>query len=163
MHPSVTKVTPCEDFTLLVSFANGEEGVLDMKPHLGFGVFRKIADYAQFKTARVSFDTWSDQIRQQGALADSLDRIKRGLEREASVYQTTFDRFASLLEEARIARVQAAGDIQIVSRAVAPRAVARGAVKKAAIASIVGLMASVMLAFLLEYVGRSREAAATKN
>ena len=57
MHPSVTKVTPSEDFTLFVTFANGEEGVLDMKPHLGFGVFTRIADYAQFKTARVSFDT----------------------------------------------------------------------------------------------------------
>ena len=28
-----------------------------MKPHLGFGVFRRIADYEQFKTVRVSFDT----------------------------------------------------------------------------------------------------------
>ena len=30
---------------------------VDMKPHLGFGVFRRIADYEQFKTVRVSFDT----------------------------------------------------------------------------------------------------------
>ena len=115
----------------------------------------RLGDQVSFQ--RQSFDQWSTQIRQQGTLADSLDRIKRGLEREKEVYQTTFDRFAGLLEEARIARVQAAGDIQIVSRAVAPRVVARGTVKKAAIASIVGLMASVMLAFLLEYVAKSRE------
>ena len=42
-----------------------------------------------------------------------------------------------------------------MSRAVAVRAVPRDMVKKAAIAGIVGLMASVVLAFLLEYVGRA--------
>ena len=57
MHPSVTKVLPQDDFTLVITFENNEEGVLDMRPHLGFGVFRKIADLKQFKTARVSFDT----------------------------------------------------------------------------------------------------------
>ena len=102
------------------------------------------------------FESWSEQIRAQGTKADALARQRRGLEREQKVYQTSFDRFASLLEEARIARVQAAGDIQIVSRAVATRVVPRGTVKKAAIAGIVGLMASVMLAFLLEYVARAR-------
>lgn len=57
MPPSITKVVANEDFTLSVSFANGEEGVLDLKPHLGFGVFSRIADYERFRTARVSFDT----------------------------------------------------------------------------------------------------------
>lgn len=102
------------------------------------------------------FEGWSEQIKAQGTKADALARKRRGLEREQRVYQTSFDRFASLLEEARIARVQAAGDIQIVSRAMAARTVPRGTVKKAAIAGIVGLMASVMLAFLLEYVSRAR-------
>ena len=32
-----------------------------MKPHLGFGVFQRIADYAKFKTVRVSFDTIEDE------------------------------------------------------------------------------------------------------
>ncbi len=57
MYPSVTKVVPNEDFTLAVGFDNGEEGILDMKPHLSFGVFQKIRDYEQFKRVRVSFDT----------------------------------------------------------------------------------------------------------
>ena len=57
MYPSVKKVVPHEDFTLLITFDNGEEGILDMKPHLGFGVFQRIADFEQFKTVRVSFDT----------------------------------------------------------------------------------------------------------
>jgi len=57
MCPSVAKVVPGEDFTLAIAFDNGEEGVLDMKPHLGFGVFQRIADYEYFKRVRVAFDT----------------------------------------------------------------------------------------------------------
>ena len=57
MYPSVIKVVANRDFTLTVTFDNGEEGVLDVGPHLGFGVFERIADYEKFRTARVSFDT----------------------------------------------------------------------------------------------------------
>lgn len=57
MYPSVTKVVAHKDFTLLITFDNDEEGVLDMKPHLGLGVFERISDYEKFKTARVAFDT----------------------------------------------------------------------------------------------------------
>ena len=112
---------------------------------------------AQVRFGKDGFEGWSAQVREQGMMADSLARERSNLESELQVYQTTFKRFASLLEEARIARQQAAGDIQIVSRAVVARPVPRGTVKKATIAGIVGLMASVMLAFLLEYVGRARE------
>ena len=64
MYPSVTKVVPSEDFTLAITFDNGEKGVLDMMPYLGFGVFRRIAEYEQFKTVRVSFDTieWNQGV-----------------------------------------------------------------------------------------------------
>ncbi len=57
MYPSVVKVVPNEDFTLAVVFDNGQEGTLDMNPHLDFGVFQKIKDYEHFKRARVVFDT----------------------------------------------------------------------------------------------------------
>ena len=57
MYPSVTQVVANEDFTLSVTFDNGEEGVLDVKPHLGFGVFQGISSYEKFKTVRISFDT----------------------------------------------------------------------------------------------------------
>ena len=57
MYPSVAKVIPSEDFTLAIAFDNGEEGILDMKPHLGFGVFQRIAAYENFKRVRVAFDT----------------------------------------------------------------------------------------------------------
>ena len=57
MYPSVTKVVANEDFTLAVSFDNGEEGILDMRPHLGFGEFQRVSDYASFRSVSVSFDT----------------------------------------------------------------------------------------------------------
>ena len=57
MPPAVATVLPSQDFSLAITFDNGEEGVLDMKPHLGFGVFRKIANYEEFRKVRVSYDT----------------------------------------------------------------------------------------------------------
>ena len=57
MYQSVVKVVPCEDFMLAITFDNDEEGILDMKPYLDFGVFRRIADDVHFRRVRVAFDT----------------------------------------------------------------------------------------------------------
>ena len=64
MYPAVCEVTPNEDFSLNVVLDNGEKRVLDMKPYLEFGVFRKLRDYEKFKRARVSFDTieWDEGV-----------------------------------------------------------------------------------------------------
>ena len=87
---------------------------------------------------------------------DSLRLAKTRLDRDLSVFQMTFEKFANLVEEARIARHQAAGDIQVVSRAVVAHPVVGGALKKVSISAAVALMVSAMLAFLLEYVSRAR-------
>ena len=57
MNPSVTQVTPGEDYVLSLVFDNGESGLLDMKPMLDFGVFERIKDYDAFSRVRVAFDT----------------------------------------------------------------------------------------------------------
>ena len=57
MYRAVTRVIPQEDFTLALTFDNGEEGILDLKPHLGFGVFQRIVDFTNFRQVRVAFDT----------------------------------------------------------------------------------------------------------
>lgn len=57
MYPSVKEVVPCEDYTLSIVFDNGECGILDIKPILDFGVFRRINDYNAFRQVRVAFDT----------------------------------------------------------------------------------------------------------
>ena len=56
-YRSIKTVVANDDFTRSVTFDNDEEGVLDMKPHLGFGVFQSISDIATFRSVRVSFDT----------------------------------------------------------------------------------------------------------
>jgi len=57
MYPSVINVVPQDDFSLLVAFDNGEEGICDLKQYLGLGVFKQIQDPEQFKRVHVAFDT----------------------------------------------------------------------------------------------------------
>ena len=57
MHPSVKTVIPRNDYTLAITFNNGESGILDMKPYLDFGIFNRIKDYKSFEKVTVAFDT----------------------------------------------------------------------------------------------------------
>lgn len=57
MYFSVKKVEAHSDFTLVVTFENGERKRFDMKPYLETGVFRELKDLRLFKTARVSFNS----------------------------------------------------------------------------------------------------------
>ena len=57
MYPAITNVIPRQDFSLAVVFDTGEEGVLDMKPYLDFGAFKRLKDYDSFRRVRVAFDT----------------------------------------------------------------------------------------------------------
>lgn len=67
MYPAIIAVACEEDFTLSVAFENGEKGLLDMKPYLDFGIFKKIRDPKIFETVHVSFDTIA---RESGADLD---------------------------------------------------------------------------------------------
>lgn len=57
MYPAVTNVSPCEDYLVRVVFDNGEQGILDIKPYLDFGVFQQLRNPGAFNQVRVSFDT----------------------------------------------------------------------------------------------------------
>ncbi len=57
MYQAIVSVRPNDDFSLTVAFEDGAEGVLDMKPYLDFGVFKKIKGLEQFKRVRIAFDT----------------------------------------------------------------------------------------------------------
>jgi hypothetical protein len=57
MYPAVKKVIPGDDYVLSVFFDNGENGRLDMKPMLDFGIFQRIKDYDAFRRVRIAFDT----------------------------------------------------------------------------------------------------------
>ena len=56
---AVRGVKPIEDYQLLLTFANGEKRVFDMKPYLNIGVFKKLKKVSMFNTVHVSFDTIS--------------------------------------------------------------------------------------------------------
>lgn len=64
MYPSVKQVSPGDNFILSIVFDNGETGVLDMKPFLDIGVFRRLKNQGIFKQVKVSFDTieWPSSI-----------------------------------------------------------------------------------------------------
>ena len=64
MYLAIHEVIPNEDYTLNIVFENGEKRILDMKPYLDFGVFKKIRNFNSFKHARVSFDTieWDEGV-----------------------------------------------------------------------------------------------------
>mgnify|MGYP001465232415 FL=1 len=57
MYPAVKEVIPGDDYILSIVFDNGEQGYLDMKPILDFGIFQRIKDYNAFRRVRVAFDT----------------------------------------------------------------------------------------------------------
>lgn len=55
MNPEVTKVKANPDFTLDITFENGEQRIFDMKPYLPIGVFRQLKDYSKFKKVKPFF------------------------------------------------------------------------------------------------------------
>lgn len=64
MYQAVIKVQPLENYNLLLTFKNGEEGVFDMKPYLALEIFKPLQDTTIFNTVKVSFDTieWCGEI-----------------------------------------------------------------------------------------------------
>lgn len=60
---AVKKVKPVEGYQLILTFANGEKRVFDMKPYLNIGIFKQLKNIAMFNTAHISFDTvaWKNE------------------------------------------------------------------------------------------------------
>jgi len=64
MTPAIKEVTVEPEFILRIEYKNGECRILDMRPWLSIGVFRRIADSRVFSTVRISFDTleWQNGV-----------------------------------------------------------------------------------------------------
>jgi len=77
MNPRVTRVVPKTDYTLEITFTNGEVGVFDCKHLLTFGVFKEFEDLDNFMKAQVQYGTvvWPNE---QDICPDTLyeDSIK---------------------------------------------------------------------------------------
>jgi len=52
MNPRVKKVKPIRDYTLLITFMNGEVKIFDMKPYLEIGIFRELKDLSLFNSVK---------------------------------------------------------------------------------------------------------------
>ena len=64
MYIGIIAVAPMDNYMLRLTFENGEQRCLDMKPYLHRGVFRELANKDMFNTAHVSFDTvtWENDV-----------------------------------------------------------------------------------------------------
>lgn len=52
MNPRVKKVKPNPDYTLTLTFMNGEVKLFDVKPYLDKGIFRELQDKHLFNTVK---------------------------------------------------------------------------------------------------------------
>lgn len=63
MNPDAVKVIANDDYTLTVTFENGEVKIFDVKPFLNDGVFVELRNLAYFKTVKILNGTvsWNDK------------------------------------------------------------------------------------------------------
>ena len=52
MNPRVTNVKPSQNYTLQVTFSNGEVKSFDVKPYLGIGIFKELQDLGVFNSVK---------------------------------------------------------------------------------------------------------------
>jgi hypothetical protein len=52
MNPRVQHVCPKPDYTLELTFSNGETRIFNMKPYLDVGIFRELRDLTLFNSVK---------------------------------------------------------------------------------------------------------------
>jgi hypothetical protein len=52
MNPRVKHVKPEQNYTLLITFNNGEVKRFDVKPYLGIGLFKELQDLSLFNSVK---------------------------------------------------------------------------------------------------------------
>lgn len=87
-----------------------------------------------------SYFSWRDQLAKLLTISDSLSLERRRLNRDLEVYTESFGRLSKLKEEARIARQQASGDIQILSQSKFPQRKPKDTIKKMFISTVVSFL-----------------------
>lgn len=63
MYLAIKKVIPTSDYQLILTFANEETRLFEMKPYLETGIFQELKDITVFNTVRVCFDSieWANE------------------------------------------------------------------------------------------------------
>ncbi len=57
MNPDLKTVKACDNYTLRLTFENGEQGIYDCSGLIGWGVFNELRDLDYFKQVFVTFGT----------------------------------------------------------------------------------------------------------
>lgn len=81
MNPRVKNVVPNKDYTLTVTFTNGEIGIFDVNPYLNIGIFKELKDWSLFNTAKPFMGTvqW---LHEQDLCPDTIYLESRKMGRE---------------------------------------------------------------------------------
>lgn len=63
LNPKIKEVQANENYTLTITFDNGEKRLFDVTPFYSKGIFNKLKELTYFKRARIAFDgiEWPDQ------------------------------------------------------------------------------------------------------
>jgi hypothetical protein len=82
MNPRVKRVVANDDYTLRITFVNGDVGIFDCAGLLSFGVFQELRNLCYFKRAHVQHGTvvWPHEqdICPDTLYEDSVKAAKRG-------------------------------------------------------------------------------------
>lgn len=64
MTPKVQTVIPHKDFTLTITFSDGQEKKFNVKPYLDKGIFQQLSDWNLFSQAHVALGTvvWPGEL-----------------------------------------------------------------------------------------------------
>ena len=64
MNPRVTHVKPEQNFSLLLTFTNGEVKRFDVKPYLEIGIFKELQDVSVFNSVKPFLGSiqWSNGV-----------------------------------------------------------------------------------------------------
>ena len=52
MNPRIVAVSPTQDYTIELTFDNGERKFFDVKPYLDKGIFQKLRDFKEFNSVK---------------------------------------------------------------------------------------------------------------
>jgi len=52
MNPRIKDVRPEKNFSLILTFTNGEVKIFDVKPYLGIGIFQELKDLSLFNSVK---------------------------------------------------------------------------------------------------------------
>jgi hypothetical protein len=71
MNPRVENVSPNSDYTITLTFSNGEVKIFDVKPYLDIGIFKELKNPELFNSVKLLFGsiTW---LNGQGLCPDTL-------------------------------------------------------------------------------------------